>query len=54
MSVAREVRRKIQETDALRTGGLFVATSSEINPTIPAENFLAMVAAVGECVNPEF
>jgi hypothetical protein len=31
-----------------------VATSSEINPTIPAENFLAMVAAVGECVNPEF
>ncbi len=52
-SVAREVRRQIRETDALRTGGLFVATSSEINPTIPAENFLAMVAAVGECVNPD-
>lgn len=52
--VAQEVKRQIQETDALRTGGLFVATSSEINPTIPAENFLAMVAAVGECVNPEF
>jgi len=51
--VAQEVRRQIRETDALRTGGLFVATSSEINPTIPVENFLAMVAAVGECVNPE-
>jgi hypothetical protein len=51
--VAQEVGRQIRETDALRTGGLFVATSSEINPTIPAENFLAMVAAVGECVNPE-
>ena len=51
--VAREVTRQIQETDALRAGGLFVATSSEINPTIPVENFLAMVAAVGECVNPE-
>jgi uroporphyrinogen decarboxylase len=51
--VAQEVRRQIRETDALRTGGLFVATSSEINPTIPVENFLAMVAAVAECVNPE-
>jgi hypothetical protein len=52
--VAEEVRRQIRETDALRSGGMFVATSSEINPTIPAENFLAMVAAVGECLNPEF
>jgi hypothetical protein len=52
--VAEEVRRQIRETDVLRTGGLFVATSSEINPTVPAENFLAMVAAVGECVNLGF
>jgi hypothetical protein len=51
--VAREVRRQIRETDALASGGLFMATSSEINPTIPAENFLAMVAAVGECTNSE-
>jgi hypothetical protein len=52
--VAVEVKRQIRETDVLRSGGLFVATSSEINPTIPVENFLAMVAAVGECRNPEF
>jgi hypothetical protein len=52
--VAEEVKRQIRETDALRAGGIFVATSSEINPTIPAQNFLAMVAAVGECRNPEF
>jgi hypothetical protein len=52
--VAEEVKRQIRETDALRASGIFVATSSEINPTIPAQNFLAMVAAVGECRNPEF
>lgn len=51
--VAEEVKRQIRETDALHAGGVFTATSSEINPTIPAENFLAMVAAVGECLNPE-
>jgi hypothetical protein len=33
---------------------MFVATSSEINPPIPAENFRAMVNAVGEFHNPEF
>jgi hypothetical protein len=52
--VRREVRRQIIETDALRTGGLFIDTSSEINPLVRPENFAAMVAAVGECANPEF
>ena len=52
--VRRDVRRDILETDALATGGLFIASSSEINPPIPAENFKAMVDAVGELANAEF
>lgn len=52
--VRREVHRHIRETDALQTGGMLVATSSEINPLIKPENFKAMVDAVGELVNPEF
>lgn len=43
-----EVRRHIRGTDALATGGMFVASSSEINPPIPPENFRAMVEAVWE------
>jgi len=33
----------------------FSASSSysQNHPTIPVENFLAMVAAAGECVNPD-
>ena len=50
--VREEVRRHIQETNALQTGGMFVASSSEINPPIPPENFRAMVEAVGEMTNP--
>lgn len=46
--VKAEVRRQIRATRALETGGLFVASSSEINPPIPPENFRAMVAAVRE------
>ena len=46
--VKAEVRRHIRETSALATGGLFVASSSEINPPIPPENFRAMVEAVWE------
>lgn len=46
--VRAEVRRHIIETDALHTGGMFVASSSEINPPIPPENFRALVEAVGE------
>ena len=52
--VRAEVRRHIRETGALETGGMFVASSSEINPPIPPENFRAMVAAVGELFNPDF
>jgi Uroporphyrinogen decarboxylase (URO-D) len=52
--VRAEVRQQIIGTDALSTGGLFVASSSEINPPIPPESFRAMVEAVGEMVNPSF
>jgi len=44
--VRAEVVRHIRETNALETGGMFVASSSEINPPIPPENFRAMVEAV--------
>ncbi len=49
-----EVRRQILETDALCTGGLFIDTSSEINPLVKPENFAAMIAAVGELGNTAF
>ena len=52
--VRAEVHRHIRETRALDTGGMFVASSSEINPPIPPENFRAMVEAVGEMMNPAF
>lgn len=52
--VRTAVRRSILETDALHTGGLFVGTSSEINPPVQPENFRAMVEAVGELTNPDF
>ncbi|MFH1007034.1 MAG: uroporphyrinogen decarboxylase family protein [Candidatus Latescibacterota bacterium] len=51
--VRGEVHRHIRETHALKTGGMLVATSSEINPPIPPENFEAMVGAVGELRNRE-
>jgi uroporphyrinogen-III decarboxylase len=51
--VRAEVLRHTRETDALHTGGMFVASSSEINPPIPPENFRAMVEAVGEMRNPD-
>jgi len=46
--VRAEVRRHIRATRALETGGMFVASSSEINPPIPPENFRAMVETVWE------
>lgn len=49
--VRDEVRRHIVETNALNAGGMFVASSSEINPPIKPENFKAMVDAVGELRN---
>jgi hypothetical protein len=52
--VKAEVQRHIRETDALCTGGMFVASSSEINPPIPPENFTAMIEAVGELTNPAY
>ena len=38
-----EVGRHITETDALRTGGMMIASSSEINPPVKPENFRAMI-----------
>ena len=43
--VREEVRRHIKETDALRAGGMMIASSSEINPTVKPENFRAMIEA---------
>ena len=51
--VAAEVRRHIETTDALRRGGMFVGSSSEINPPIEPENYRAMVEAVGSVLNCE-
>jgi len=51
--VKKEVRRHITETDVLNTGGMLVATSSEVNPPINPENFKAMVDAVGDIVNSD-
>jgi len=45
--VREEVTRHIRQTDALETGGMFVGSSSEINPPIKPENYRAMVEAVG-------
>jgi hypothetical protein len=52
--VRAEVYRQVRETDAPATGGMFVASSSEINPPIGPENFRAMIEAVGELRNPAF
>ncbi|HEY5523035.1 MAG TPA: hypothetical protein VIK21_07565 [Desulfuromonadaceae bacterium] len=48
-----EVRRHIIDTNALNTGGMFIGTSSYINPTIPPESFRAMVEACGETKKKE-
>jgi hypothetical protein len=52
--VCQEAIRQINETDALRTGGFLLATSSEINPPIKPENFKAMIDAAGAVWNPDF
>ena len=44
--VQTEVHRIIEKTTAL-DGGIFIDSSSEINPPIPLENYLAMVEACG-------
>lgn len=51
--VAREVERHLRETDALRTGGMFVGSSSEINPSVKPENYRAMVEAAGRLRAPQ-
>ena len=52
--VTAEVQRHIIETNVLNTGGMFVATSSEINPPVKAENFTAMLNACNTIRNPAF
>lgn len=52
--VKAEVTRQILETDALNQGGLFVASSSEINPPVKPENFRAMVEAAQTLRNPHW
>jgi hypothetical protein len=52
--VTAEVRRHIIETDVLNTGGMIVASSSEINPPVKTENFTAMVNACNTIKNPDF
>ena len=52
--VRASVHQQIRATDALQTGGMFVASSSEINPPVKPENFRAMIEAVGEFRNPDF
>jgi hypothetical protein len=51
--VRREVHRQILETDALQAGGVFIGSSSEINPPIPLDNYRAMITAAGEITNRE-
>ena len=51
--VRAAVHRVIRETDVLHRGGVFIDSSSEINPPIRPENFRAMVDAAGEIVNPD-
>ena len=52
--VRAEVHRHIHDTNVLDSGGIFVASSSEINPPIPPKNFRAMVDAVGELRSSRF
>jgi uroporphyrinogen decarboxylase len=44
-AVYRVVREQIEKTGVLERGGMLLATSSELNPTIPKENYLALLAA---------
>lgn len=53
-NVTAEVCRHIIETDALNTGGMIVASSSEINPPVKTENFSAMINACDKTRNPNF
>jgi uroporphyrinogen decarboxylase len=52
--VREAVREQIKQTGVLDRGGALIATSSEINPPIQTENFIAMVEAVGSLTNTNF
>ena len=52
--VKAEVYRHICQANVLQTGGMFIASSSEINPPVRPENFRAMIEAAGQIRNPEF
>jgi hypothetical protein len=52
--VIREVEQIITRTNALQRGGIFIDSSSEINPTIGLDNYLAMIQACNTFRNPEF
>ncbi len=52
--VKAEVKRHILSTNALETGGMFISSSSEINPPIKPENFKAMIEATGAMRNSNF
>jgi uroporphyrinogen-III decarboxylase len=53
-AVRKEVHDIIKKTDALNKGGIFIDTSSEINPPIPLDNFRAMIEAVHDIRNEGF
>ena len=52
--VRKDVRKQILETDVLNTGGLFLGTSSEINPPIKPENDRAMIEEATSIRNKNF
>jgi hypothetical protein len=52
--VTAEVSRHILETDVLNTGGMIVASSSEINPPVKTANFIAMINACDTIRNTVF
>lgn len=52
--VRKEVHKIIKETNAINEGGIFIDTSSEINPPIPAKNYKAMIDAVNDIRNDNF
>lgn len=52
--VRKEVRRQIEETGALNTGGLLLGTSSEINPSVKPENYQAMIEEAHSIRNKDF
>ena len=52
--VRAEVHRHIRQSDVLKTGGMFMATSAEINPPVKPLNYKAMIDAAGELWNSDF